>query len=95
MRQHALGTAVLINAILERLGPWYQIRFVRIDTDNKKVVVLIGSIRVIAQTVSGDDRIWFSRSNSIITEAEVHFLKHLNGIFGGKVRNDAGELVSA
>lgn len=95
MRQHSLGTAVLINGILERLGPWYQIRFVRIDTDNRKVLVDIGSSRVIAQMVSGSDRIWFCRSKSIITEAEVHFLKHLNGIIGGKVRNDAGELVSA
>ncbi len=95
MRQQAKSTASLINRILERLGPWYQIRFLRIDTDNNKVLVDIGSHRVIAQQVSGDDRIWFCRSSPITTESTAQFLSHLNGIVAGKVRNDAGELVSA
>jgi hypothetical protein len=95
LRQQAKSTASLINRILARLGPWYEIRFLRIDTDNNKVLVDIGSHRVIAQQVSGDDRIWFCRSSPITPESTVQFLSCLNDIFMGKVRNDAGELVSA
>lgn len=95
MRQEAKSTAVLINRIMERLSPWYTIRLVRIDLGNNKVIVDIGSHRVVAQMVSGDDRIWFSRSSLRTAPTTIEFIKHLNGILAGKLRNDAGELVSA
>ena len=88
-------TAVLINRILERLGPWYQLRFVKIDPVNAQVLVHIGSHRVIACMDPADNRVWVRRGNASPSDSEVQFLFHLNGILAGKVRNDAGELVSA
>ena len=87
-------TAFLVNTLLQRLSPWYRIRFVKIDSINAKVLVDIGSHRVIANMVTGDARIWFSRSEPIITEPEVRFLMHMNSILAGNVRDDAGEMVS-
>ena len=89
-------TSLVINTIVSWLGPWYPIRFVHLDSEHANVLVCIGSHRVVARcTAEVPSRVWISRSTALIPESEVQFLTHLNGILAGKVRNDAGELVSA
>lgn len=85
----------LVNTLIHSLSPWYSIEF-RFIVD-AFVEVKIGSHVVRAYRAEDDGfqltlelhRIEFS------TLQATNFINHLNGILAGKLRNDAGELVSA
>jgi hypothetical protein len=89
--------AAIINELLQRLGPWYSIRFVRVG--QQVVHFRIGSRLLVASLscVPGEENVWVRKFANGIEKTEPsdrHFIDHLNGILAGKIRNDAGELVS-
>lgn len=87
----------IVNTLVERLGPWYSLCFQCIGESFAEVE--IGSCLV---TVEAEHH---HASESILkcdfhpstdrSAYSVNFINHINGILAGKVRNDAGELVSA
>lgn len=99
--------ALVINTLICTLGPWYRLEF--IDVGRLDVTVKIGShvVRAVAdlrditpeQSFRGMSN-WFVKTKWLRafapgSEEPTHFINHINGILAGKLRNDAGELVSA
>jgi hypothetical protein len=89
--------AVVINELLQRLGPWYRIKFLRVR--EQLVTFQIGSRVLVASLscVPGQENVWvrkFANGAEKTEPSDRHFIDHLNGILAGKTRNDAGELVS-
>ena len=96
-------TACVVNTLISKFRPWFTLEF--LSFHRGMVVVKIGSHVVEATSKDIASR---SRRRVLLrvevrhciayapnAEEPTHFLKHLNGILAGKVRNDAGELVSA
>ena len=89
------NASFLVNTLIHSLSPWYPLEF-RFIVD-AFVEVKIGSYVVRAYRAEDEGfqlklelhRLEFS------TLQATNFINHLNGILAGKVRNDAGELVSA
>lgn len=87
----------IVNTLVERLGPWYSLSFQCIGESFAEVK--IGSCLVVAEAEH-------HHASESIVKCDFHpsidcsayssnFINHINGILAGKVRNDAGELVSA
>lgn len=91
--------AAIINKLFQRLGPWYSIEIRRVVGEDR-VCLQIGSRLLVASlsSVPGEEHVWvrkFAGGKEGTSPTDRHFLDHLNGILAGKMRNDAGELVSA
>lgn len=87
--------SLMVNTIVLRLGPWYSIEFQLIS--DLAVRALIGKHYV--EFGYEDDepfpRLRCDPLDGETTDEATNFVNHINGILAGKVRNDAGELVSA
>ena len=85
----------MVNTLIARLSPWYPIEFHVIA--GSFVVAKIGSYY--CKVLNGNDEsyqtLYCDFHDLDGTVQATNFLRHLNGILAGKVRNDAGELVSA
>lgn len=91
------NASFLVNTLIHSLSPWYPLEFRFIV--EAFVEVKIGSyvVRAGAYGTEGDGfhlQLELHRSEFPTLQA-MNFVNHLNGILAGKVRNDAGELVSA
>lgn len=85
-------SAILVNTILEKILPWYKVQF--LDIGSFDVALSISKVQMRAQLdtkglpyLSLPYRVPQSQYN-------IDLINHLNGILSGKIRNDAGELVS-
>lgn len=88
--------AVIINVLFQHLAPWYKIKIERVGQE--RVHFQIGSRMLVASLCKcGKEHVWLRKFGNGIEKTEPsdrHFIDHLNGILAGKIRNDAGELVS-
>lgn len=83
----------MVNALISRLSPWYPIEF-QLITDSF-IQAKIGKYYV--DIMCEDDEPYQGLRCDLWdggVEAK-NFVSRINGILAGKVRNDAGELVSA
>lgn len=85
----------MVNTLIARLSPWYPIEFQLIC--DGFVLAKIGNYycRVLNAEDESHRTLYCEFPDFNRTIQAKNFLNHLNGILAGKVRNDAGELVSA
>lgn len=85
----------MVNALISRLSPWYLIEF-QLITDSF-IQAKIGKYYVDIKCEDDEpyQRLRCDPWDGETTVEAKNFVNHINGILAGKVRNDAGELVSA
>lgn len=83
--------AFIVNTIMEKVRPWYTVEWVSIGGDSVAIQAKLGGVEFECFLIAGE--VWI---NGPVTMGrfETNLMNHLNGILSGKVRNDAGELVS-
>lgn len=88
----------IVNTLVSRLGPWYQIEFQLIA--ESFILAKIGkyNCRFSSENDEPFDGLICDCADLPYGDRTIqatNFINHINGILAGKVRNDAGELVSA
>lgn len=86
----------IVNTLIERIKPWYPIEFQLIS--ESYVEAKISKYYCKVQCENDEPYQALCCKLDIPSEPTIqatNFVNHLNGILAGKLRNDAGELVSA
>lgn len=87
--------SVIVNTLVIRLRPWYPIEFQLIADSFVEAKIGKYFLDVDYEDDEPFARIWCTLQGGQTTAQAQNFVNHINGILAGKVRNDAGELVSA
>lgn len=85
----------IVNTLIERIKPWYSIEFQLISESYVEVKICKYYCKVQCENDEPFPRLRCDPLDGETTDEATNFVNHINGILAGKVRNDAGELVSA
>lgn len=84
-------SAVIVNTIIQKILPWYTVEF--LDIGSTDLELLISEVQMRAQ-LNKEAVPFLVLVKENVSKQDIHLVDHLNGILSGKVRNDAGELVT-